>query len=196
MRSLASSSPWARYADSIAISTCVPHAVFAIASAPNRRYGRGRVRREVSQNARPHHGAIASPTAGSWTLGACTSGRELAHHGRSGRASHLQRSVLQSAALDVADRSDPRESESDNWRNAAKWTGELRDVATRNHHRDRGRVVERVWRGEAEAGGARGVGSRRLCHVRRGTSRHAPLSVSTCFRRSAATRPRLSLCRH
>ena len=37
MRSLASSSPWARYADSIAISTCVPLAVFAIASAPNRR---------------------------------------------------------------------------------------------------------------------------------------------------------------
>jgi len=31
MRSLASSSPWARYADSIAISTCVPLAVFAIA---------------------------------------------------------------------------------------------------------------------------------------------------------------------
>ena len=38
MRSLASSSPWARYADSIAISTCVPLAVFAIASAPNRRF--------------------------------------------------------------------------------------------------------------------------------------------------------------
>jgi hypothetical protein len=31
---------------------------------------------------------------------------------------------LRSAALDVADRSDPRESESDKWRNAARWTGE------------------------------------------------------------------------
>jgi hypothetical protein len=39
MRSLASSSPWARYADWIAISTCAPVAVFAIASAPKSAFG-------------------------------------------------------------------------------------------------------------------------------------------------------------
>lgn len=48
--------------------------------------------------------------------------------GRCGRASHLQRSVLQSAALDVADRSDPKESDSDKCRNAARWTGEHNEM--------------------------------------------------------------------
>jgi hypothetical protein len=46
-----------------------------------------------------------------------------------GQARHLQRSVLQSsAALDVADRSDPRESQSDKWRNGPRWTAEHNEI--------------------------------------------------------------------
>ena len=60
MRSLDSSSPWARYADSIAISTCVPLAVFAIASAPNRRSARARTRLGLSPGAIAAHGETRS----------------------------------------------------------------------------------------------------------------------------------------
>jgi hypothetical protein len=51
MRSLASSSPWARYADSIAISTCVPLAVFAIRECTESAFGRQMVDDPASSDA-------------------------------------------------------------------------------------------------------------------------------------------------
>jgi hypothetical protein len=53
--------------------------------------------------------------------------RDVREIGRSGRARHLQRSGLQSAALDVATEA-TRERTSDKWRNAARWTGEHNEM--------------------------------------------------------------------